>query len=89
MPDRGVSHGSTFIQCDRSQLPESGAATRASNLIPMAMILVAIFIANGPALVHLVTTNPLVIDAGLSQNTSGWLPGLPYIDPNVDIPHRP
>jgi hypothetical protein len=39
--------------------------------------------ANGLAIVHLVTTNPLVLDADLTTPTSGWLPGLPYIDGNA------
>jgi hypothetical protein len=50
---------------------------------PLACILVAILVANVPALLHLVTTNPLVINAYLTPPRSGWLPGLPFIDPNA------
>ena len=40
-------------------------------------------VANAPALLHLVTTNPLVLERRLTPTTSGWLPGLPYIDGNA------
>ncbi|HEV3281059.1 MAG TPA: hypothetical protein VG032_05575 [Acidimicrobiales bacterium] len=39
--------------------------------------------ANFPALFHLVTANPLNIDAYLTPPSGGTLPGLPYIDPNA------
>lgn len=51
--------------------------------IPVIVIFVAVLIANLPALLHLVTTNPLVLDANLIPPTSGLLPGMPYIDPNA------
>jgi hypothetical protein len=54
-----------------------------SDVIPIVCIGVAVLIANGPALLHLVTANPLVINAYLTPAKSGWLPGLPYIDPNA------
>ena len=40
-------------------------------------------VANAPALLHLVTSNPLVLNAALTPVPSGWLPGLPYIDGNA------
>ena len=43
----------------------------------------AVVAANGLAIVHLVTTNPLVLDADLTTPASDWLPGLPYIDGNA------
>ncbi len=43
----------------------------------------AVLIANAPAILHLVTANPLVINAYLTPARNGWLPGLPYIDPNA------
>jgi len=52
-------------------------------LVPLASIGVAVIVANFPALLHLVTTNPLVINADLTSSTSSWLPGSPYIDPNA------
>jgi hypothetical protein len=46
-------------------------------------ILVAIALANMPAILHLVTSNPLHLDAYLRSPQNGLLPGLPYIDPNA------
>jgi hypothetical protein len=51
--------------------------------VPLAAILAAVLVANAPALLHLVTTDPLVLNAALTPTTSGWLPGLPYIDGNA------
>jgi hypothetical protein len=51
--------------------------------VPLAVILAAVLVANAPALLHLVTTNPLVLNAALTPTPSGWLPGLPYIDGNA------
>ncbi len=51
--------------------------------MPLVCILGAVVVANAPVLVHLVTTNPLVLNAALTPPTSGWLPGLPYIDGNA------
>ena len=50
---------------------------------PLACILVAVLVANAPVLLHLVTTNPLVLNAALTAPAPGWLPGLPYIDGNA------
>ncbi len=50
---------------------------------PVILIVVAVVVANGPALLHLVTVNPLVLDGGLGTSVTGHLPGLPYIDPNA------
>jgi len=49
----------------------------------MAWILLAVAVANAPALLHLVTANPLYIDANLTSSYTSWLPGLPYVDPNA------
>ena len=56
---------------------------RSPHLVSLAVILAAVLVANAPALLHLVTTNPLVLNAALTPTTSGWLPGLPYIDGNA------
>src|SRR5664279_3933339 len=58
-------------------------ARRSPNLVPLVCILFAVLAANLPVLLHVVTTNPLVINAYLTPPTSGRLPGLPYIDPNA------
>ena len=55
---------------------------RSHEIFPIACILVAVVAANLPALLHLVTSNPLAVDAYLSPGKSAWLPGRPYIDPN-------
>ena len=52
-------------------------------MVPLVCIGVAVLVANGPAVLHLVTANPLVINAYLAPVKAGWLPGLPYIDPNA------
>jgi hypothetical protein len=56
---------------------------RSPHLVPLAVILAAVLVANAPALLHLVTANPLVLNAALTPTPSGWLPGLPYIDGNA------
>jgi hypothetical protein len=56
---------------------------RSPHLVPVVCILVAVVLANSPVLVHLVTANPLVLNAALTPSRSGWLPGLPYIDGNA------
>jgi hypothetical protein len=58
-------------------------AARDSKWVPLLCILVAVLVANLPAIAHLVTSNPLVLDADLAAPKSSWLPGLPYIDPNA------
>lgn len=55
---------------------------RSPHLVPLACIAAAVLAANLPALLHLVTVNPLVIDAHLTPGTTGVLPGLPSIDPD-------
>ncbi len=55
---------------------------RSHEIFPVACIFVAVVAANLPALLHLVTSNPLAVDAYLSPGKSAWLPGRPYIDPN-------
>ncbi len=49
----------------------------------MLFVAAAVLAANGATLLHLVTTNPLVVNAALTPPTAGWLPGLPYIDGNA------
>ena len=51
--------------------------------LPVVVILVAVLVANAPALLHLVTSNPLNIDASLGPGATSRLPGYPYIDPNA------
>jgi hypothetical protein len=52
--------------------------------VPYACIAAAVVLANLPALVHLVTVNPLTIDAGLVPGPLHQiLPGYPTIDPNA------
>jgi hypothetical protein len=57
--------------------------SRSPSLVPLLCIAAAVVVANLPAIVHLVTTNPLVIDAILTPPAHGVLPGGPYIDPNA------
>lgn len=59
------------------------AAIGSSPAFPWACIAAAVVVANLPGLLHLVTTNPLVIDGYLVPSPTGWLPGLPFIDPNA------
>ncbi len=56
---------------------------RSPHLVPLAWIAAAVLVANGPSLLHLVTANPLVLDAGLAPRAPGRLPGLPYVDGNA------
>jgi hypothetical protein len=56
---------------------------RSNNVVPLVCIAGVVLLANLPALLHLVTTNPLVMNSDLAPGTSSWLPGLPYIDPNA------
>lgn len=56
---------------------------RSEHVLPLASILAAVMVANLGGLLHLVTTNPLVLNADLASAKSGWLPGLPYIDGNA------
>jgi hypothetical protein len=56
---------------------------RSPHAAPLAWILGAVIVANLAGIAHLVTTNPLVINAGLGPPTHGLLPGVPYIDPNA------
>jgi hypothetical protein len=56
---------------------------RSPHLVPLACIVGAVLVANGLGLLHLVTTNPLVLNADLTPAKPGWLPGLPYIDGNA------
>jgi hypothetical protein len=58
-------------------------AARSPNWVPLLCILAAVLVANMPAIAHLVTSNPLVLDSDLATPKSVWLPGLPYIDPNA------
>jgi hypothetical protein len=56
---------------------------RAPGTIPVLVILAAVVAANLPTLLHLVTTNPLLLNAELAPPTHGVLPGVPYTDPNA------
>jgi len=57
---------------------------RPSWAVPLLAIAIAVIIANLGELSHLVTANPLVLDAFLTPRVpAGVLPGLPYIDPNA------
>ena len=52
---------------------------------PFTLIIVAVLFANSPAILHIVTTNPLVLNAALTLPTTHLLSGLPYIDPNTGL----
>ena len=87
-PDEQVgpsTPGQKAIQLTRQfhQVIRNRLAARSSDVVPLVCITVAILIANSPALLHLVTTNPLVLEAYLTPPKSGWLPGVPFIDPNA------
>ena len=56
---------------------------RSPHLVPLVGILVAVVAANAPDLFHLITANPLVLNADLTPTASGPLPGLPYVDGNA------
>jgi hypothetical protein len=66
----------------RPALP-TGLGSRSTDVVPVACIAGAVIIANFPALVHVVTSNPLFINAYMVRLHYGWLPGVPYIDPNA------
>ncbi len=51
--------------------------------MPLVGIAIAVLVANAPDLLHLVTANPLVLNAALTPTVSGSLPGLPYLDGNA------
>ena len=61
----------------------SWLSRRSSNFVPLLCIVGAVVVANLLPVLHLVTTNPLVLDAHLTVISPGWLPGLPFIDPNA------
>jgi hypothetical protein len=65
----------------------SGTARRwlsgPTDVIPLACIVLAVLAANLPAILHLVTRDPLIMNAYLTEPTSRLLTGLPYIDPNA------
>ena len=49
---------------------------RSPHLVPLLCVLVSVLVANAPDLLHLVTANPLVLNAALTPTASGSLPGL-------------
>jgi hypothetical protein len=53
------------------------------SLIPLLVITAAVICANLPVLLHLVTANPLVLNANLASPSQALLPGVPYADPNA------
>ena len=55
---------------------------RSHEIFPLVCIFVAVLLANLPALLHIVTSNPQAVDGYLSPGKAAWLPGRPYIDPN-------
>jgi hypothetical protein len=57
--------------------------TRSLNLVPLLCILLSIVLANLLPLLHVVTKNPLVLNASLNSGTHSVLPGKPYTDPNA------
>src|SRR5580658_8190381 len=61
----------------------SWLSRRSSNFVPLLCMVGAVVVANLLSVLHLVTTNPLVLDAHLTVISPGWLPGLPYIDGNA------
>src|SRR5258708_2885808 len=56
---------------------------RSPNSLPLLLILIAVLVANAPALLGLVTINPLLLNAFLAHVPQGHLPGMPYIDGNA------
>ena len=84
MPRQEQKATPVTIPVDRATRATPAARLRRSpHLVPLAVVLAAVLVANAPALLHLVTTDPLVLNAALTPTTSGWLPGLPYIDGNA------
>ncbi len=54
--------------------------------MPVVVIVAAVFVANLPALIHLVATNPLDLQSHLDPlSQQGFLAGFPTIDPNNGI----
>ena len=51
--------------------------------IPFGLIGLSVVLANLPAILGLVTSNPIVLDGGLTPGHAGVLPGYPYLDPNA------
>ena len=52
-------------------------------VVPYACVAVAVALANLPALVHLVTVDPINLDSGLASSLAPWLHGQPTIDGNA------
>jgi hypothetical protein len=52
-------------------------------VVPYACVAVAVALANMPALVHLVTVDPINLDSGLASSLAPWLHGQPTIDGNA------
>ncbi len=65
----------------RAALPTRRHSTH-PNLVPLLVVAGAVIVGNLPALIHRVTTDPLLITAYLTEPTSSILPGQPFIDPN-------
>ena len=61
----------------------SSLTPRSPHTAPLVCVAVAVLAANLPTIAHLVASNPLVVDGGLTFPIHGWLPGVPYIDPNA------
>ncbi len=58
-------------------------SVRSPHLVPLVCIAAAVAAANLLPLVHVVSSDPLVLDAGLTSDIHQWLPGLPFVDPNA------
>jgi hypothetical protein len=58
-------------------------SVRSPHLVPLVGITAAVAVANLLPLVHLVSSDPLVLNAGLTSDIHQWLPGLPFVDPNA------
>ncbi len=56
---------------------------RSPHLLPLVGIAAAVVAANVLPLVHAVSSNPLILDAGLTSDIHQWIPGLPFVDPNA------
>ena len=87
-PSTSDATGSGFLPPRRHPRSPVGTLRRRSagrppDLAPAAAIVFAVLLANFPVIFHLVTANPLNIDAYLTPPSGGTLPGLPYIDPNA------
>jgi hypothetical protein len=76
-------HGPGPRRRGRGEVPPGVWANRQSRFGLLAVVLVP-FLANLPALVGLVDYQPLLKTSGLALITKqGYIPGQPYIDPNV------